>query len=388
MRLGYAVAWAADRRQTWSRTPWNLRAELSRRTELIDVGVEPPRFRVVRKLLHARLRGGRLTTNWRQSASWYRYCGREIRRRVRAERPDSVLEMQDLAAVEVPFFIFQDLSYDLVDRYWEEASIGFPALSRDMVRRRAERQRRLYEGAAGVIGMSRWMARALTELSGVPEARAHVVHPGATALGPHAGAMTARGQPRRRLLFVGTQFALKGGDLVVAALARLRREVDPQITLTVAGPSTWPARGGPPDGVRFLGNLPPGRVAQLWDAHDLFVMPSQFEGFGIVFVEALAGGLPCIGRDACAMPEIISPGVNGGLVTSDDPDEMSDLIARTLTDDGLYAACAAAAPATEAHFTWGRAAVETLAAIGGKPVLASTAWTPQADPRILEGNGA
>jgi glycosyltransferase involved in cell wall biosynthesis len=121
-------------------------------------------------------------------------------------------------------------------------------------------------------------------------------------------------------------------------------------------------RGDVPEGVTFLGFRAAAEIATLLDTHDLFVMPSRFEGFGIAFAEALVRGLPCIGRDACAMPEIIDRASGGRLVTSESPDELADLIVDTLADDALYAACAAAVTARRAHFTWERAA-EQVAAI-------------------------
>src|SRR5690606_2438241 len=166
------------------------------------------------------------------------------------------------------------------------------------------------------------------------------------------------------LLMVATGFLGKGGDLVLAALALLRREVDPAITLTVVGPRVWPLPGGPPDGVDFLGPRPRDEVAALYDRHDLFVLPSRLEGFGIVLAEAVARGLPCIARDAYAMPEVVEPGVTGSLLTGDDPAELAGLIASALADDSLYAKCRSRAGELAAWFSWDRAGRQAVDVIG------------------------
>ena len=104
-------------------------------------------------------------------------------------------------------------------------------------------------------------------------------------------------------------------------------------------------------------------MGRLMDTHDLFVMPSRLEGFGIAFVEALSRGLPCVGRSACAMPEIIQPGVGGALIRDDDTEVLAETIAATLADDELYARCAAAAAGVRAYYTWQRAADDILAIV-------------------------
>lgn len=119
--------------------------------------------------------------------------------------------------------------------------------------------------------------------------------------------------------------------------------------------------GEPPPGVRFLGRLPIERVRELYAEHDLFVMPSRFEGFGIALVEALSYGLPAVARQAFAMPEIVRPGDNGDLVTGDDPAELAAIVARLLTDDALYERVAAQAPEVRAHYSWSRAADDVIA---------------------------
>ncbi len=64
-------------------------------------------------------------------------------------------------------------------------------------------------------------------------------------------------------------------------------------------------------------------------------MPSRFEAFGIAFIEALAHGVPVIGRSAFAMPEIIRPGKNGALVHTDDPAELASAIMAVLDDPAV-----------------------------------------------------
>ncbi|HSV66389.1 MAG TPA: glycosyltransferase family 4 protein [Mycobacteriales bacterium] len=373
MKLGFACAWGARPELTWSHTPWSLRAALRERAgsgdELVDLGVNyPPALRTALRAATARRHDGRWVSMWRHSRPARRYGEVAIRRTLRRTPCDIVLQIQDLAAVDPPFLLYQDLSYDVLLERAEapEGLVHFPTLSSDAVLRLRDRQRALYEQAAGVLAMSRWFADHLVARTGLPAGKVHVVHPGATAAQDLSPATLVAAHkrrlagPRRRLLFVGKDFRTKAGGQVVAALAVLRRDVDPDVTLTVAGPDVWPLPGEVPAGVRFLGRRPVAEIGRLYDEHDLFVLPSRFEGFGISFVEALAHGLPCVGRDAFAMPEIIQPGVNGDLVTDDDPAGLAGRIAALLADPELYQRTYDAAAAVAEHYSWPRAAADVL----------------------------
>lgn len=366
--FGFACVWdRPDPARTWSYTPWHLRETMRRHVDVVDVGVDlPPQVQRALKVIHARQRGGRLVTTWRFSRLTDALIQQVVGRAARAADCDAVLEIHDLAILDRPFFVYQDLSFGLLQQLIEAGEVALPlGLTANDVRQRHARQCRVYERAAGVLAMSHWFARQLVEESGLPQEKVHVVQPGRSAVRADGKpiAVSARERPRRRLLTVGTDFLRKGGELTVAALAVLRREVDPAITLTVAGPPTWPLAGPIPPGVRYLGAQPPDAVAGLYDTHDLFVMPSRFEAFGIVFAEAVARGLPCVARDAYAMPEVVQPGVTGALVTGDDPAELARVIADTLADDALYANCRDRAEDNAAWFTWdraGRQAVEAM----------------------------
>ena len=95
-------------------------------------------------------------------------------------------------------------------------------------------------------------------------------------------------------------------------------------------------RMGLADKVFLPGTVPNELLPAYYDACDLFVLPSVKEGFGIVFLEAMSHGKPCIGARAGGVPEVIRDGVTGLLV---DPSrlatEVPEAILRLLTDPAL-----------------------------------------------------
>nr|WP_197288258.1 glycosyltransferase family 4 protein [Nocardia sp. NRRL S-836] len=345
---------------------------MRQRIDVVDVGlIYPTAVRTALKAANARRVDGRWVSMWKHSRLARRYAEVSLDRGLRANPCDVVLQIQDLAPVSTPFLVLQDLSYDVLFDHLDDNGrlVHFPSLERGDLERLRDRQRAVYERAAGVVAMSRWFADHLVNVSGVPRERVHVVHPGASAAWTGAEVPDEVRQrrldgPRRRLLLVGKDFFTKNGPQVLAAVARLRSEVDPEITLTVVGPAVWPVPGEVPPGVTFLGRQPIDAMAGIYDDHDVFVMPSRFEGFGIALVEALARGLPCVARKAFAMPEIVEDGRNGALVATDDPSELAGAIARLLTDDTVFVRTAADAAAVRGHYSWERAADEVVAVAG------------------------
>jgi glycosyltransferase involved in cell wall biosynthesis len=371
MRLGFACIWDIDPRRTWSYTPWDLRAALRRRSdvEVVDLGFRPPVWlRRLLQLASLKRRAGRWVTPWKHLRSWEAAVEYELDRRSRALGCDVVLQIQDLGAISTPFMLYQDFSYDVVVERMQRRSSAlreyFPHLDAASVARLRERQVQIYARASRLLTMSEFLRQSLIGTTGIAADKVVTVLPGVSTSGGSEGARY-RTPLRRRLLFVGTSFVVKGGDLVLAAFAQLRERF-PDMTLTIAGPATWPMTEGPPDGVTFLGRLDPAKLAALYCEHDVMVLPSRLEGFGKVFIEALSYGLPCIGRRAFAMPELIESGKNGDLVESDDPAELARRIEHVLHDENIYRNCDAARLDYQTRFNWDRAAsdvVEAAAAV-------------------------
>lgn len=368
-RIGFACAWKGSPERTWSGTPWGLRLALGRQAEVVDLGVEYSAAQTVSKYLYTRRRHGRWGSTYQWSSSRDRMIERKLEAASKRMPVDAVIEVGDLGRLDAPFYCYKDLSFAVLEEHYDAVlgAPGFYNIDLDTIKRRRDRQHKLWESAAGVFVMSEWLAGVLVERSGVPREKITVVYAGLNALeeDPEDEEPVRLEEARGpyRLLFVGRHFFRKGGDIVVRAFEQLRREHYPELGLTVAGPAAWPLPGDVPEGVVFLGDRPTTEVARLYCEHDLLAMPSRFEAFGIAHREALANGVPVIGRSAFAMPEAIHPGKNGALVGSDDPAELAAAMVDVLENPEVRRYTAATAAEVRARYSWDAVARRMLDAV-------------------------
>ena len=85
----------------------------------------------------------------------------------------------------------------------------------------------------------------------------------------------------------------------------------------------------------FLGEVPRVTLAVEDVRAHCFCLPSVQEGFGLVFLEAMAAGLPVVACRAAAVPEVVADRGTGLLVTPRQPTELAEALERTLLDQGL-----------------------------------------------------
>jgi glycosyltransferase involved in cell wall biosynthesis len=184
-----------------------------------------------------------------------------------------------------------------------------------------EGERAALSCAIRVVTTSGATARCLIADYMVPAARVSVAPPGTDPASRARGG----GGDFVQLLSVGSVVPRKGFDVLVAALATV---TDRKWHLSIVGDAGRDprcavklkadiARLNLSDRVTLLGALPPAAVAKQYDAADLFVLASRFEGYGMVYAEAMARGLPIIGTNAGAIPDTV-PADAGLLVAADD----------------------------------------------------------------------
>jgi glycosyltransferase involved in cell wall biosynthesis len=199
----------------------------------------------------------------------------------------------------------------------------------------------------------------------VPASKIRVIPPGLTPRGPSAPA-----GPRQALvLFVGSIFNRRRLPDLVAAFARVVR-ARPDARLVIVGDDrTWPPQDlrvvaeshGVAGHTTLLAYAPDEELARLYGEASVFAFLSEYEGFGLTPLEALAAGVPPVVLDTEIARE-----VNGDAavyVPPDDTRAAADAILRLLTSPDARAAVLAHAPAVLARYSWDRAAGDTLAAI-------------------------
>ena len=102
-----------------------------------------------------------------------------------------------------------------------------------------------------------------------------------------------------------------------------------------------------------MGRLSDAELRAQLETHHVLAVPSSYEGFGIVYLEAMAYGLPVIATTAGAAHEIVTPGVDGCLVPSEDPRTLAGAIQSLLDDrERLRAMSLAARARYERHPNW------------------------------------
>jgi phosphatidylinositol alpha-1,6-mannosyltransferase len=85
----------------------------------------------------------------------------------------------------------------------------------------------------------------------------------------------------------------------------------------------------------FLGFVPDEQLDQEFADADIFAMPSNGEGFGLVYLQAMANSLPCICADGDAAKEIVMDCKTGFVVPYANPEKLADALEKLLTDPAL-----------------------------------------------------
>jgi alpha-maltose-1-phosphate synthase len=264
----------------------------------------------------------------------------------------------------VPYYLYCDSNIRMAERGKATGFSQAAAMTEAERRVVVARERAVYGAASGIFTISDRLRRSFIEDFGIAPERVHAVR-----AGPNFDPAEVPGEraPVREpnILFVGTQFQRKGGDVLLEAFRVVRRSL-PAARLTIIGPRDLAIAD---EGVDMVGHLrqdDPSARRRLLDAYAsaaVYCLPTRYEPFGISYLEAMYFGVSCVGTDTGAVPEMIINGETGYLVPVDDAAALADRLLALLTNAELAARMGDAGRRRAREvFTW-PAAIDRMLAV-------------------------
>lgn len=175
----------------------------------------------------------------------------------------------------------------------------------------------------------------------------------------------AKRLPEHFVLFIGTREPRKNIPALLRAFAIAKRARNFPHQLVLAGGRGWMdeeipraiAETGLEKQIIFPGFVPHDELPLWYRAADALVYPSQYEGFGMPPLEALACGTPTITSNVSSLPEAV--GDAALLIDPQSPQQIAAALERVLSDDALRHEMRLGGPAYARQFSWTRAAQVT-----------------------------
>lgn len=227
------------------------------------------------------------------------------------------------------YFVYQDFTWHFFNHIYDTRkdlwNINFhDNFQKKRMDKLINKQNEFYfQSNVHCLTMSKWLYNYYIENMNIPANRVHYVGGG---INIDITKIDTSKKSGNKFLFVGKDFERKNGPLVIEAFKKIHKN-NPKYEIYIAGPSNLKVNY---DGIYNLGLLKFEELIKYFNLCDVFVMPSLFEGFGLVFCEALAYGLPCIGNNCFEMPYFIKDGENGYILKNQDSNELANLMIQAI----------------------------------------------------------
>jgi starch synthase len=244
------------------------------------------------------------------------------------------------------------------------------------------RERMLWSSADRLLVVSKAVEQDVVEFYGVDRSKIRVVYNGIDAKlfspsksGPLPNGMSALAG-KRVILFVGHFGVRKGIFYVIRAMKRVRNEFPDAHLLCVGGTPAWLGRNdyrqmledevrrnGVENCVTLLEAVKNTELAEFYRHSEVFVLPTYYEAFPKVVVEAMGCGLPVVATRTGGIPELVADGETGYLTPFGSPEALSARLTTLLGDDQLRVTMGSRGrERVEKEFTWHAVAERTRSA--------------------------
>ena len=234
---------------------------------------------------------------------------------------------------EIPYVMYLDYTTALAEKNWPSWATFLNYRSRDAW---FECEQLAYARAKHIFCMSQVVKDSLVQDYAIPPQTITVVGSSGDFQEPYAGEKTFG---RHQLLFNGSDFDRKGGDLVLAAFREVRQAI-PDAKLAIVGKTLTSDE---------VGVCNPGYITSRSQMHQLFletdlvIAPASCDPFPTFLMEAMNYGVPCVVSKRDGMPEIVDHGVNGMVIDSLSAERFAETIVNLLQDSSKLSSLSQAA---------------------------------------------
>jgi glycosyltransferase involved in cell wall biosynthesis len=241
-------------------------------------------------------------------------------------RPDVIFQVFSLAAplwkkFDIPYVYYLDYTMALAKQNYP-AWTPFSSREYDSF---IACEHSAYKKAHHLFPMSQLVKSSLIDHYGISPKKITVVGSAGNFSEPYEGEKLFGS---KQILFNGSDFTRKGGELVLAAFKQIKHKI-PEAKLVIVG-TKLPFNES---GIHSLGHISsPTEMRKLFLNSDLVVAPAHCDPFPGFLIEALNYGIPCVVQNRDGMPEIIDNTVNGIVIKQPSPDMLANEIIKLLND--------------------------------------------------------
>jgi glycosyltransferase involved in cell wall biosynthesis len=271
------------------------------------------------------LRGNQIQKNTKRFINKSKRIESKIRQL--SDRPDYVLHVFGMYCpfwdqFDIPYGMLLDYTMSLAHKNWTP---WCPFANKQQLAEWIECERLAYQRSHHLFAMSELVKSSLINDYGIAPEKITVIGSFASRHPLYEGEKSFGSQ---QLLFNGSDFERKGGDLVLAAFPIVKQSL-PEAKLVIIGKNAKNL----PNGAENRGRIASlEAMRQLFLETDLVVAPARCDPFPSFVIEAMNYGVPCIVSGNDGMPEIVDDGINGLVVDPLTPELLAEKIINLLGD--------------------------------------------------------
>lgn len=319
-------------KNSWSGTAYQLHEALKAYYDVIFIDSSDSKYLKVLKILAKRIEKEKVSTFLKPL--YEKLHKKEINRKIKKYRDIPVLEIAENVNVDNDFYLYRDMAYAcypyVLDKFKDDKNdYGHGMLkhiSKDVLNKRILDEEYLESKAKKTFVMGKWIERILKEK--YPNISDKFLAVGGGLNNEFININVNNKNYSKKILFVGIDYLRKGGDLLVEAFKILKEKYDNDAELIIAGQEVNINY----EGIRCVGKKSREELSKLFEDANVFCMPSRFEAYGLVFIEALCYGLPVVSIDDYEMHYFVENEKNGYLIKKYDANELAKALHKAINN--------------------------------------------------------